>query len=410
MTDDGTLQSPRILLIVSGGIAAYKALDLIRRLKDQGCSVRVILTQAAMQFITPLAASSLSGQKVYSEIFSLTDEAEIGHIRLSREADLVLVAPATADLMAKMASGHADDLASTVLLATDKRVLIAPSMNVRMWEHAATQRNVATLKSDGVLFVGPAEGDMACGEYGLGRMSEITEIVAAVMGAVSGSTNMSAPLQSLKGKHVLVTAGPTHEPIDDVRYIANRSSGKQGYAIAHAAKMAGARVTLVSGPTNIAPPEGVAFISVSTAQQMRDATIGALPADVFIGSAAVADWRVKKVAQGKIKKSSARPPQFDFVENPDILSEVAKSAARPRLVIGFAAETDSLIQHAQDKLSKKGCDIIVANDVSPGTDVMGGEENTVHVVRSTGVESWPKASKTEVARRLVTLCSIELSK
>lgn len=410
MTDDGTLQSPRILLIVSGGIAAYKALDLIRRLKDQGCSVRVILTQAAMQFITPLAASSLSGQKVYSEIFSLTDEAEIGHIRLSREADLVLVAPATADLMAKMASGHADDLASTVLLATDKRVLIAPSMNVRMWEHAATQRNVATLKSDGVLFIGPAEGDMACGEYGLGRMSEITEIVAAVMGAVSGSTNMSAPLQSLKGKHVLVTAGPTHEPIDDVRYIANRSSGKQGYAIAHAAKMAGARVTLVSGPTNIAPPEGVAFISVSTAQQMRDATIGALPADVFIGSAAVADWRVKKVAQGKIKKSSARPPQFDFVENPDILSEVAKSAARPRLVIGFAAETDSLIQHAQDKLSKKGCDIIVANDVSPGTDVMGGEENTVHVVRSTGVESWPKASKTEVARRLVTLCSIELSK
>ena len=410
MTDDGTLQNPRILLIVSGGIAAYKALDLIRRLKDQGCSVRVILTQAAMQFITPLAASSLSGQKVYSEIFSLTDEAEIGHIRLSREADLVLVAPATADLMAKMASGHADDLASTVLLATDKRVLIAPSMNVRMWEHAATQRNVATLKSDGVLFVGPAEGDMACGEYGLGRMSEITEIVAAVMGAVSGSTNMSAPLQSLKGKHVLVTAGPTHEPIDDVRYIANRSSGKQGYAIAHAAKMAGARVTLVSGPTNIAPPEGVAFISVSTAQQMRDATIGALPADVFIGSAAVADWRVKKVAQGKIKKSSARPPQFDFVENPDILSEVAKSAARPRLVIGFAAETDSLIQHAQDKLSKKGCDIIVANDVSPGTDVMGGEENTVHVVRSTGVESWPKASKTEVARRLVTLCSIELSK
>lgn len=410
MTDDGTLQNPRILLIVSGGIAAYKALDLIRRLKDQGCSVRVILTQAAMQFITPLAASSLSGQKVYSEIFSLTDEAEIGHIRLSREADLVLVAPATADLMAKMASGHADDLASTVLLATDKRVLIAPSMNVRMWEHAATQRNVATLKSDGVLFIGPAEGDMACGEYGLGRMSEITEIVAAVMGAVSGSTNMSAPLQSLKGKHVLVTAGPTHEPIDDVRYIANRSSGKQGYAIAHAAKMAGARVTLVSGPTNIAPPEGVAFISVSTAQQMRDATIGALPADVFIGSAAVADWRVKKVAQGKIKKSSARPPQFDFVENPDILSEVAKSAARPRLVIGFAAETDSLIQHAQDKLSKKGCDIIVANDVSPGTDVMGGEENTVHVVRSTGVESWPKASKTEVARRLVTLCSIELSK
>lgn len=410
MTDDGILQNPRILLIVSGGIAAYKALDLIRRLRDQGCSVRVILTQAAMQFITPLAASSLSGQKVYSEIFSLTDEAEIGHIRLSREADLVLVAPATADLMAKMASGHADDLASTVLLATDKRVLIAPSMNVRMWEHAATQRNVATLKSDGVLFIGPAEGDMACGEYGLGRLSEITEIVEAVMGAVSGSTNTSAPVQSLKGKHVLVTAGPTHEPIDDVRYIANRSSGKQGYAIAHAAKMAGARVTLVSGPTHIAPPEGVAFISVSTAQQMRDATIGALPADVFIGSAAVADWRVKKVAHGKIKKSLARPPQFDFVENPDILAEVSKSLARPRLVIGFAAETDSLIQHAQDKLSKKGCDIIVANDVSPGTDVMGGEENTVHVVRSTGVESWPKATKTEVAQRLVALCSTELSK
>lgn len=409
MTDDGTLQNPRILLIVSGGIAAYKALDLIRRLKDQGCSVRVILTQAAMQFITPLAASSLSGQKVYSEIFSLTDEAEIGHIRLSREADLVLVAPATADLMAKMASGHADDLASTVLLATDKRVLIAPSMNVRMWEHAATQRNVATLKSDGVLFVGPAEGDMACGEYGLGRMSEITEIVAAVMGAVSGSTNMSAPLQSLKGKHVLVTAGPTHEPIDDVRYIANRSSGKQGYAIAHAAKMAGARVTLVSGPTSIPPPEGVKHISVLTAQEMRDATMEALPADVFISCAAVADWRVTKVSAGKIKKSKARPPQIDLTENPDILTEVSRSSSRPRLVIGFAAETDALIQNARTKLSKKGCDIIVANDVSSGADVMGGEENTVHIVRASGVESWPKSSKSDVARKLVALCAGELS-
>ncbi len=388
------LDNKRILLVIGGGIAAYKSLELIRRLRERGAKVRAILTRAGTEFVTPLSVASLTGDKVYQDLFSLTDEAEMGHIQLSRDADLLVVAPATADLMAKMASGRADDLASTALLATDKPVLIAPAMNVRMWLHAATQRNLAQLKADGVTIVGPNEGDMACGEFGPGRMAEPAEILAAVEAHFAHS-------QDLKGLHALVTAGPTHEPIDPVRFIANRSSGKQGYAIASALADLGATTTLVSGPTNLSAPRGVKFVKVETAHQMLAACEGALPADVAVCAAAVADWRVDHAANQKIKKGSGGLPTLALVENPDILHTLSTlSAKRPRLVVGFAAETEKVIEHAKAKRQRKGCDWIVANDVSPATGVMGGDDNTVHVISATETETWPKLAKGEVAQRL----------
>jgi len=404
------LAGKRILLVIGGGIAAYKALDLIRRLKERGASVRAILTRAGAEFVTPLSVASLSGDKVYTELFSLTDEAEMGHIELSRDADLLVVAPATADLMAKMANGLANDLASTALLATDKRVLIAPAMNVRMWTHAATQRNLARLKADGVLTVEPAEGAMACGEFGPGRMAEPLEIVAAIEQALASPTALPPPEsprriagpKPLAGKHVLITSGPTHEPIDPVRYIANRSSGKQGHAIAAAAAEAGARVTLVSGPVTLADPAGVTTLHVESARDMRAAVEAALPADIAIFAAAVADWRVATSAEEKIKKGAEGPPTLHLVENPDILATIAQLAdKRPPLVVGFAAETEKVIEHARAKLQKKRCDLIVANDVSPETGVMGGDNNTVHLVGADSLETWPHLPKTEVARRLI---------
>jgi len=394
----------RILLIVGGGIAAYKSLDLVRRLRERGMSVRVVLTEAGSQFVTPLSLASLSGQEVHQELFSLTAEARMGHIELSRDADLVVIAPATADLLAKAAHGHANDLASTLLLATDKRVLAAPSMNLRMWLHAATQRNVATLRGDGMLFVGPGDGAMACGEFGPGRMSEPLEIVAAVEAALAGDTTIPLPMAQppvLAGLRVIVTSGPTHEPIDPVRYIANRSSGKQGHAIAKAAADAGASVVLVSGPVSVPDPAGVQTLHVETARQMLEAVEAALPADIFIGAAAVADWRVGAALAEKLKKGASGPPTLGFVENPDILATVASHARRPRLVVGFAAETEKVIDHAQAKLARKKCDLIVANDVSPATGVMGGDANTVHLVSKSGVETWPTLPKAEVARRLI---------
>jgi phosphopantothenoylcysteine decarboxylase/phosphopantothenate--cysteine ligase len=394
----------RILLIVGGGIAAYKSLDLVRRLRERGMSVRVVLTEAGSQFVTPLSLASLSGQEVHQELFSLTAEARMGHIELSRDADLVVIAPATADLLAKAAHGHANDLASTLLLATDKRVLAAPSMNLRMWLHPATQRNVATLRGDGMLFVGPGDGAMACGEFGPGRMSEPLEIVAAVEAALAGDTMIPLPPAQppvLAGLRVIVTSGPTHEPIDPVRYIANRSSGKQGHAIAKAAADAGASVVLVSGPVTVPDPAGVQTIHVETARQMLEAVEAALPADIFIGAAAVADWRVGAALAEKLKKGASGPPTLGLVENPDILATVASHARRPRLVVGFAAETEKVIDHAQAKLARKKCDLIVANDVSPATGVMGGDANTVHLVSKAGVETWPTLPKAEVARRLV---------
>ena len=394
----------RILLIVGGGIAAYKSLDLVRRLRERGMSVRVVLTEAGSQFVTPLSLASLSGQEVHQELFSLTAEARMGHIELSRDADLVVIAPATADLLAKAAHGHANDLASTLLLATDKRVLAAPSMNLRMWLHPATQRNVATLRGDGMLFIGPGDGAMACGEFGPGRMSEPLEIVAAVEAALAGDTVIPLPMAQppvLAGLRVIVTSGPTHEPIDPVRYIANRSSGKQGHAIAKAAADAGASVVLVSGPVTVPDPAGVQTIHVETARQMLEAVEAALPADIFIGAAAVADWRVGAALVEKLKKGASGPPTLGLVENPDILATVASHARRPRLVVGFAAETEKVIDHAQAKLARKKCDLIVANDVSPATGVMGGDANTVHLVSKSGVETWPTLPKAEVAQRLV---------
>ena len=394
----------RILLIVGGGIAAYKSLDLVRRLRERGMSVRVVLTEAGAQFVTPLSLASLSGQEVHQELFSLTAEARMGHIELSRDADLVVIAPATADLLAKAAHGHANDLASTLLLATDKRVLAAPSMNLRMWLHPATQRNVATLRGDGMLFVGPGDGAMACGEFGPGRMSEPLEIVAAVEAALAGDTTLPLPFAKpgpLAGLRVIVTSGPTHEPIDPVRYIANRSSGKQGHAIAQAAGAAGASVLLVSGPVTVPDPAGVQTIHVETARQMLEAVEAALPADIFIGAAAVADWRVGAALVEKLKKGASGPPTLGLVENPDILATVASHARRPRLVVGFAAETEKVIDHAQAKLARKKCDLIVANDVSPATGVMGGDANTVHLVSKSGVETWPTLPKAEVAQRLI---------
>jgi phosphopantothenoylcysteine decarboxylase/phosphopantothenate--cysteine ligase len=389
-----------VLLIIGGGIAAYKSLDLIRRLKERGATVRCIMTKAAQEFVTPLSAASLSQEKVFTDLFSLTDEADIGHIALSRSADLVVVAPATADLLAKAAAGLANDLASNALLATDKTVLMAPAMNPRMWMHPATQRNVALLKGDGVSFVGPNEGTMAeRGEAGPGRMAEPLQIVAAIEQALAAG---SGPAAGLTGKHVLVTSGPTHEPIDPVRYIANRSSGKQGHAIARAAAAAGAAVTLVSGPVALPDPAGVRTIHVETADAMLDAVMAALPADAAIFAAAVADWRSARRTDAKIKKNGKGPPALALAENPDILASVAKlNDRRPSLVIGFAAETEKVVEHARSKLAKKGCDWILANDVSPQAGVMGGDHNTVHLVTAGDIEHWPTLGKDEVARRLV---------
>ncbi|MBI1238085.1 MAG: bifunctional phosphopantothenoylcysteine decarboxylase/phosphopantothenate--cysteine ligase CoaBC [Alphaproteobacteria bacterium] len=386
----------RILLVIGGGIAAYKSLELIRRLRERGYLVRAILTGAGAQFVTPLSVGSLTGDKVYQDLFSLTDEAEMGHIELSRAADLLVVAPATADLMAKLAGGHANDLASTALLATDKPVLLAPAMNVRMWLHAATQRNLATLKAMGVRTVGPNDGDMACGEFGPGRMAEPLEIVSAIEAALRDPATLP-----LYGRRALVTAGPTLEPIDPVRFLSNRSSGKQGYAIAGALAELGAATTLVSGPTALATPPGVRVVPVETAREMMSACEAALPSDVAVMTAAVADWRPSAPANQKIKKrGDGRQPLIALEENPDILAALARHAKRPSLVIGFAAETENVIAHAQAKLQKKACDWIIANDVSPATGVMGGDENTCHLVTADGVEDWPRLSKGEVARRL----------
>ena len=386
------LVSKRILLIIGGGIAAYKSLDLIRRLKERGASVTPVLTRAAEEFVTPLAVSALAGEKVYRDLFDLTDEAEMGHIQLSRSADLIVVAPATADLMGKMAGGLAGDLASTLLMATDTPVLCAPAMNVRMWDHPATRRNHAQLQADCIRFVGPNEGDMACGEYGPGRMSEPLEIVAAIEAALGGGL--------LAGKRVLVTSGPTHEPIDPVRYIANRSSGAQGAAVARALAALGAEVIFVTGPADVPPPEDVDVVPVETAQQMSDAVDAALPVDVGVFAAAVADWRVEASDQ-KLKKSRDGLPTLEFSENPDILKRVARmDQGRPELVVGFAAETDNVIEHATAKRARKGCDWIVANDVSPATGIMGGSENAVTLISEQGAEAWPRMGKDAVAQRL----------
>lgn len=405
------LNGKSILLIIGGGISAYKTPELIRLIRKAGGDVRCILTRAGAQFVTPLTLASLSGAKVQSDLFSLTDEVEMGHIELSRSADLVVVAPATADMMAKTANGLANDLASTTLLATNKPVLMAPAMNVRMWLHPATQRNLATLIRDGISFIGPNEGDMACGEYGPGRMAEPAEIIAAIARHFSSNVipmPAPAPIRELEpphplaGKHVLITAGPTHEPIDPVRYIANRSSGKQGYALAEAAREAGAKVTLISGPVTLPDPSGVRVIRVETARQMNDAVEAALPADLAIFAAAVADWRVAEEAGEKLKKDGKAVPPLHLTENPDILARISRhTSKRPRLVVGFAAETEKVIAHAQAKLARKGCDLIVANDVSPASGVMGGDKNIAHIITPESVETLPEMAKSEVARALM---------
>jgi phosphopantothenoylcysteine decarboxylase/phosphopantothenate--cysteine ligase len=388
------ISGKRILLIVGGGIAAYKSLELIRLIARSGGKTRAILTRAGVEFVTPLTVGGLTGDKVYQDLFNLTDEAEMGHIQLSRDADLLVVAPATADLMAKMAQGRADDLASTALLATDKPVLIAPAMNVRMWQHAATQRNLAQLGADGVRIVGPNAGEMACGEYGPGRMAEPTEILAAIVQHFANG-------KSLAGLRALVTAGPTREPIDPVRFISNQSSGKQGYAIAAALAKAGADTTLVSGPVEIPAPSGARVVRVETAAQMLAACEAALPADIAVMTAAVADWRVANVGNQKIKKQAGGLPSLSLVENPDILAALSSHATqRPKLMIGFAAETEKIVEHARAKLTKKGCDWIVANDVSPQTGVMGGDFNAVHIVTPSALETWDRMPKHEVAARL----------
>lgn len=388
------LSDKRILLIVGGGIAAYKALELTRLLRKAGVGVRPILTKAGEQFVTPLSLAAISEDKVYSELFSLTDEAEMGHIELSRSADLVVVAPATADLIAKAVHGHASDLASTTLLATDKPVLMAPAMNVRMWEHPATRRNVAQLKADGVLFVGPDEGAMACGEYGFGRLAEPPAIFAAIMAALEGPA-----ARPLAGKRAIVTAGPTAEPIDPVRVLTNRSSGKQGFAIAQALAELGAEVTLVAGPVAVATPPGVKRVDIETAREMLAACEAALPADIAVCVAAVSDWRPETAAGTKMKKGADGPPAISLVENPDILATLSQSARRPTLVVGFAAETNDVEAYAKAKLANKGCDWIVANDVSvAGT--MGGDDNAVSIVTTAGVERWDRTAKSEVARKL----------
>lgn len=400
------LDEKRILLIISGGIAAYKSLDLIRRLKERGARVRAILTPAAQQFVTPLTVGAITGERVFTDLFDLTAEHDIGHIRLSREADLLVAAPATADLIAKMAHGFADDLATTALLATDTPVLIAPAMNPRMWAHPATRRNMARLTADGIATVGPNSGAMAeRDEFGEGRMAEPLEILAAI--EAHFKVREAPPL---KGRRILVTSGPTHEPIDPVRYIANRSSGKQGHAIAAAAQAAGAEVVLVAGPVEVPDPRGVRVIHVESAREMIAAVEENLPVDAAVFAAAVADWRVADAAEQKIKKGADGAPALHLVENPDILASIARHhTLRPRLVVGFAAETERVVAHAREKLARKGCDWIVANDVSPATGIMGGDANTVHLVTAGGVEDWPSASKTEVARHLVARIAAELA-
>jgi phosphopantothenoylcysteine decarboxylase/phosphopantothenate--cysteine ligase len=389
------LSGKHVLLVISGGIAAFKAAELIRLLRRADCGVTCVLTENGAQFVTVLTLQALSEAKVYTDLFSLTDENEMGHIQLSRAADLLVVAPATANLLAKMASGLADDLASTVLLATDKPVLVAPAMNVRMWLHPATQANMATLQGRGVACIGPNEGAMACNEFGPGRMAEPSEIVAAIEASLSAE-------KPLAGRHAIVTSGPTHEPIDPVRYLANRSSGRQGHSIAAALAALGARVTLVSGPVSIPDPAGVTMRRVESAAEMLAACQAALPADAAVFAAAVADWRVANTSEGKIKKG-ANTPTFELVPNPDILATIAAPGpARPRLVVGFAAETDDLMANAQGKLRRKNADWIVANDVSAATGIMGGEENEIHLITASGVEDWPRLDKQEVARRLAT--------
>ena len=387
------LGGKHILLIIGGGIAAFKSLDLIRRLRERGAVVRPVLTRAGEEFVTPLSVSALAGSKVYRDLFDLGDEAEMGHIQLSRVADLVVVAPATADLMAKMAGGLANDLASTLLLATDTPVMIVPAMNVRMWEHAATQRNLATLRGDGITITGPNKGDMACGEHGPGRMSEPMEIVAAIEAQLSDGP--------LKGRRILVTSGPTHEPIDPVRYIANRSSGAQGTALARALAALGAQVVFVTGPADVPPPDNVEVITVQTAQQMKDAVEAALPVDAAVFAAAVADWRVSSASDRKLKKTKDGLPVLEFAENPDILHGVSQmKQGRPPLVVGFAAETNDVIENATAKRLRKGCDWIVANDVSPATGIMGGTENAVTLISDAGAEEWPRMTKDAVAQKL----------
>ena len=390
------LAGKRILLVISGGIAAYKSLDLIRRLRERGAEVRPVMTAGAQQFVTPLAVGALSAGHVYTDLFSREDEQDVGHIRLARDCDLIVVAPATADLMAKMANGLADDLASTLLLATDRPVLLAPAMNPKMWSHAATRRNVATLREDGLTFVGPNAGEMAeGGEAGLGRMAEPLEIVAAAEGLLDGGA------KPLAGRTAIVTSGPTHEPIDPVRYIANRSSGRQGHAIAAALARLGAQVTLVSGPVTLADPPGVTVIKVERADDMLQAVLGALPADIAVMVAAVADWRVATPNMEKIKKQPGEgPPPLMLTENPDILKTVGHHAKRPKVVVGFAAETQDVENNGRVKLQKKGADLIVANDVSPETGIMGGTRNSVKLITAAGVEQWPDLSKDDVAGRL----------
>jgi phosphopantothenoylcysteine decarboxylase/phosphopantothenate--cysteine ligase len=392
----------RILLVIGGGIAAYKCLELIRRARERSIAVRVVMTAAARQFITPLSVAALTNDRVFTDLFDLDDEREIGHIRLARQPDLIVVAPATADLMAKMAGGHADDLASAVLLATDRPVLLAPAMNPAMWANPATRRNFETLKGDGISFIGPAAGEMAeSGEAGVGRMSEPHEILSAIEHRLAGPEATDLPLA---GVRVLVTAGPTHEPIDPVRYIANRSSGRQGYEIAAAAHRLGATVTLVSGPTGLPAPAGADTIHVESARDMLAAVEASLPADIAVFTAAVADWRVATAGNQKLKKKAGGPPSLDLVENPDILQTVSKLSRRkrPRLVIGFAAETEKVIEHAIAKRARKGCDWIVANDVSPEKGVMGGLDNTVHLIKgSDEIADWPAMSKQQVAERLM---------
>ena len=412
------LSRARILLIISGGIAAYKSLELIRRLKDRGAKVQVVMTSAARQFISPLSAATLSGQAVRDDLFSLTDEAAIGHIELSRAADLIVVAPASANILARMANGLADDMATTVLLATDKRVLAAPAMNVRMWLHPATRRNLERLRDDGVLIVGPDSGPMACGEFGPGRMAEPPAIVEAIEAALATEAGVAHSLQgrpsdsgSLGGRHVIVTSGPTYEPIDPVRFLGNRSSGRQGHAIAQAAVGAGARVTLVTGPVGLSDPTGAEVVHVGSARDMREAVEAALPADAFIAAAAVADWRAENIAHQKIKKNAKESPTLTLVENPDILAEVAKKTImRPAVVIGFAAETENITANALAKLQRKSCDLIIANSVAEGTSTFGGETNQVQVIDASGVESWPPMTKAEVADGIVRRLAVELAK
>ena len=405
------MQGKRILLIVGGGIAAYKSLDLVRRLKERGGAVRAILTRGGAEFVTPLSLSVLSEEKVFTDLFDLKDEVEIGHIRLSRDADLIVVAPATADLLAKLTHGLADDLATAVLLATDKKVLAAPAMNVLMWRHNATKRNVAQLREDGIVFVGPGEGEMACGEFGPGRMAEPGEIIDAIEtlleSAGSVPSTRRTPLRSLAGRRVLITSGSTQEPIDPVRYIANRSSGKQGHALARAAAALGAEVTLVSAPATLTDPAGVRMVRVETAHEMLAATLEALPADIVICAAAVADWRAADEAQHKLKKyGQGGETTLRLAQNPDILATIAcLGQKRPRLVIGFAAETQNLIANATAKRRTKGADWIVANNVWPGTGAMGGDQTQVHLITSAGVEDWPPMSKDEMATRLLARAS-----